>query len=44
MRERALLLDAALTVRSRPGGGTTIAVRVPPPARELAASDDRARA
>ena len=29
IRERALLLDAALEVRSRPGAGTTIAVRVP---------------
>jgi signal transduction histidine kinase len=28
IRERALLLDAALDVRSRPGQGTTIAVRV----------------
>jgi signal transduction histidine kinase len=28
MRERALLLDAALEVRSRPGQGTTVVVRV----------------
>jgi signal transduction histidine kinase len=28
MRERALLLDAALDIRSRPGKGTTIVVRI----------------
>ncbi|HEV2237722.1 MAG TPA: sensor histidine kinase, partial [Ktedonobacterales bacterium] len=42
MRERALLLDAALTVRSRPGAGTTITVRAP--SRASATSDDQPRA
>jgi signal transduction histidine kinase len=33
MRERALLLDAALMVQSHPGNGTAIVVRVPPRAQ-----------
>jgi signal transduction histidine kinase len=42
MRERALLLDAALTVRSHPGSGTTISVQVPP--RGSALDDGHPRA
>jgi signal transduction histidine kinase len=29
MDERAALLDAALEIRSRPGAGTTVSLRVP---------------
>ena len=31
MQERALLLDGTLAVRSKPGAGTAIAVRIPLP-------------